>query len=243
MGMGIGRRVLMAGTAALVGLGRAEARTVAGALPWTPDAADPPSVDLRAGVWLFFTPEEGALVEAIVDRLIPADALSPGGKECGCAVYLDRQLAGGYGRADGLYMRPPFHEGLPTQGPQSALTPAERYRKGLGALAAHVAGAAAGKGFGQLPAEQQDALLTALEKGELDGASGKMFFELLWMDVKQGFFADPVYGGNRGMAAWRMIGFPGARYDYRDWVSRHDEAYPLPPVGIRGRPEWVEGKR
>jgi gluconate 2-dehydrogenase gamma chain len=49
------------------------------------------------------------------------------------------------------------------------------------------------------------------------------------------FFADPVYGGNRDMAAWKMIGFPGARYDYRDWIDRHNERYPHPPISIAGR--------
>jgi len=55
----------------------------------------------------------------------------------------------------------------------------------------------------------------------------------------EGFFADPAYGGNRDMASWRMIGFPGARYDYRDFVSRHNETYPLPPVSILGAADWA----
>ncbi len=57
-------------------------------------------------------------------------------------------------------------------------------------------------------------------------------------NTQEGFFADPIYGGNRDMVGWKMIGFPGARYDYRDWVEHHNERYPLPPVGITGRPEW-----
>jgi gluconate 2-dehydrogenase gamma chain len=63
----------------------------------------------------------------------------------------------------------------------------------------------------------------------------KPFFETLLQDTRQGFFADPVYGGNRDMAAWKMIGFPGARYDYRDWIDRHNERYPDPPISIGGR--------
>ncbi|MBV9727128.1 MAG: gluconate 2-dehydrogenase subunit 3 family protein, partial [Gammaproteobacteria bacterium] len=47
------------------------------------------------------------------------------------------------------------------------------------------------------------------------------------------------YGGNRDMCSWKMIGFPGARYDYRDWVGRHNERYPYPPVSIAGRPDWT----
>ena len=40
-----------------------------------------------------------------------------------------------------------------------------------------------------------------------------------------------------------MIGFPGARYDYRDWVDRHNERFPLPPVGIAGHPDWTRRLR
>ena len=51
------------------------------------------------------------------------------------------------------------------------------------------------------------------------------------------------YGGNRDMVAWRMIGFPGARYNYLDWVHRHNERFPLPPVSITGRAEWTPKSR
>ncbi len=240
----VSRRMLLAGTAAAALTSRAAAREVSGALPWAPNAADPP-IPARPGPWLFFTPEEGVLVEAIADRLIPPDPAgtanpTPGGKDAGCAVFIDRQLAGPYGRSAGLYMRPPFMEGTKEQGPQSPLTPAERYRQGLGALDRHVRAANAGRGFHEIPATARDALLTSLQLGHvrLDGANGQMLFTTLLTDVKQGFLTDPVYGGNIGMAGWRMIGFPGARYDYSDWVTRHNERYPLPPVGIGGRPEW-----
>jgi len=65
------------------------------------------------------------------------------------------------------------------------------------------------------------------------------FFGLVLQNTMEGFFADPVYGGNRDMVAWKMLGFPGARYDYRDHVERHGQRYPLPPVSIAGRPEWA----
>ena len=73
---------------------------------------------------------------------------------------------------------------------------------------------------------------------KLGAVDSKAFFEILLQNTKEGFFADPVYGGNRDMAAWKMIGFPGARYDYSDWIDRHNQRYPLPPVGIMGRPAW-----
>ncbi len=68
--------------------------------------------------------------------------------------------------------------------------------------------------------------------------AGAAFFELILNDTTQGFLADPIYGGNRDMCAWKMIGFPGARYDYRDWVTRHNEPYPYPPIGIGAHPDW-----
>lgn len=234
------RRSLLAGTAAALCLAAAaQARTVTGRLPWAPNAGEPP-VPVRPGPWVFFTPEEGAAMEAIADRLIPPDPDTPGGRDAGCAVYIDRQLAGPYGRSEGLYMRPPFLEGTKEQGAQGPDTPAQRYRRGLAAIDAACRAANPGKGFAALGPEQQDAMLAGLEKGTvtLDGINGVGLFGLLLTDTKQGFFTDPVYGGNRDMAGWRMIGFPGARYDYSDWVLRHNERYPLPPVSIGGRAAW-----
>jgi len=126
------------------------------------------------------------------------------------------------------------------QGPQSANTPAELYRITLRALDQYCRSRPEGKPWLELKAEQQQELLQGLESGsiELQGADGKTFFEALLKDVQEGFFADPLYGGNREMCSWKMIGFPGAHYDYRDWVTRHNQPYPHPPVSIAGRPDW-----
>jgi gluconate 2-dehydrogenase gamma chain len=85
-----------------------------------------------------FSADEAALVEAVVDRLIPSDDRGPGGKDAGCAVFIDRQLAGPYGRGDGLYLKPPFLRGVATQGYQMPDAPAARYRAGVRALADYV---------------------------------------------------------------------------------------------------------
>ena len=61
-----------------------------------------PPAPVTPGIWQFFTPEEGAAIEALVDRLIPPDPQTPGGKDAGVAVFIDRQLAGPYGRSAGL---------------------------------------------------------------------------------------------------------------------------------------------
>ena len=113
------RRLFLSSAAAFffVGTTLARARTIAGGLPWQAGTATPPVV-VRPGPWWFFTADEAAVIEAAVDRLIPPDNRAPGGKDAGCAVFIDRQLAGPYGRAEGLYMRPPFMPAAATQGYQ-----------------------------------------------------------------------------------------------------------------------------
>jgi gluconate 2-dehydrogenase gamma chain len=236
------RRSLLASATAFVLAGTtvARARTLSGSLPWEAGTATPPVV-VRPGPWMFFTADEAVTIEAAVDRLIPPDNRGPGGKDAGCAVFIDRQLAGPYGRAEGLYMRPPFMPGAATQGYQLPGSPAARYRTGLRALADYIKSNFAGKSFNDLAPNDQDTVLSGLESGSiaLKDVKSAEFFALLLANTQEGFFADPIYGGNRDMASWKLIGFPGARYDYRDWVERHNEPYPLPPVGIMGRSDWT----
>jgi len=238
------RRRFLASTAAIAVLasagGRAHAASLSGILPWQPYSATPPTPVVPGG-WTFFTPAEARAVEAIVDRLIPADDVSVGGKDAGCAVFIDRQLSGSYGSAQNLYMQPPFANGTPSQGFQSPLSPTGRYRQGLAGLDAYCKANFAGKSFDGLSPAEQDDLLKKMEANGIKFESGdaKSLFELLLQNTMEGFFADPIYGGNKDMVSWRMIGFPGARYDYRDHIDKHNQPYPLPPVSIMGNSTWV----
>lgn len=238
------RRRVLASAAWLVASltpGAAFARSISGALPWDPNSADPPP-RLNLNGWFFFSTAEVEMVTAIVDRLIPADDLSPSGSDCGVVVYIDRQLIGPFGRASRLYTKGPFFPGTAQQGWQGADAPATRWRKGLAALERWVGANRSGRRFATLTSGARDALLGELEAGKIDlGAEvdGRAFFALVLQNTMEGFFADPIYGGNKNMASWRMIGFPGARYDYRNHVEKHGQRYPLPPVSIVGRPEWA----
>lgn len=227
--------------AATVGsTGAADGRTIHGTVPWAPGEAAPPTPVSETGPYVYFTPEEASFIESAVARLIPADDLGPGARELGCPLFLDRQLAGPYGQALRWYMQGPWAKGTATQGYQSRMTPAQLYRAAIRAINAHCHATFEKINFAELNPEDQDKVLGELEEGkiELDQVDAKAFFKQLLLNTREGFFADPLYGGNKDMTAWKMIGFPGARYDYRDYVAKHGEKFPLPPVSLRGRPAW-----
>jgi gluconate 2-dehydrogenase gamma chain len=185
----------------------------------------------------YFNDAEFTWIEAAVDRLIPHDALGPGAKEAGVAVFIDRQLAGPYGRAETWYMQGPWKEGTEQQGYQSKLTPAALYRAAIADVDAHCRGAYQGKAFTALDAGTQDALLHALEDGKvaLAHVPAKTFFDMLLQNTIEGFLADPMYHGNRNFAGWKLIGFPGPRYNYVDEIEQHGRRYGEPTVGLLGR--------
>jgi gluconate 2-dehydrogenase gamma chain len=219
------------------------ASMIRGKMPWDAFPSSAPEIE-RPGPWQFFTADEARAIEAIVNRIIPPDSETPGGKDAGCAVFLDRQLKGPYGSAEGLYMRAPFMKGSKEQGPQSQLTPAELYRNGLAGLDKYCKDNKGGRAFAELSADEQDDVLKQIEAGKIkfDEVNAEGFFSALLKDVPEGFFSDPIHGGNRDMIGWKMIGFPGIRYDYRDWIKRHNEPYPYPPVSIAGRSDWTPHK-
>ncbi|MBP0447556.1 gluconate 2-dehydrogenase subunit 3 family protein [Roseomonas sp. SSH11] len=183
--------------------------------------------------WLFFTEDEASLVSAAVDRLIPPDTEFTGAVGAGVPTYIDRQLAGAYGSGARLYREGPWREGLPQQGYQLPHTPAELYRAGLAAFAAD-ARRGYGRRFEELAPRLQDEALRRLEVGEagFDELPSAVFFETLLANTIEGFFADPIYGGNRDMVGWRMVGFPGGYAGYTELVGRHGLRFDRPPNGI-----------
>jgi len=178
-----------------------------------------------------------ATLKAAFDRLIPADAHGPSASEAGCLDFLDAQLAGDYGSGKALYLDKPLspeNEAEIMGAPQFIATPRERYETGLKALETY-AKANDNASFAALSPDRIDEILEGLEAGKIelgDGVNGQAFFELMLQNVREGYLADPLYGGNKGMAGWKMIGFPGARYDYRPYVDRHGEDLNLVPVSL-----------
>jgi gluconate 2-dehydrogenase gamma chain len=184
----------------------------------------------------YFSREEWAFLLAACARLIPADEVGPGAVGLGVPEFIDREMEGVYGHAANWYMQGPFASARPELGYQSSLTPREVYRAGIAAVDEHCRKSFGDKPFSELPASTQDTVLAELEKGTLDfkTVSGTSFFDFLLQNTKEGYLADPIHGGNRNMGSWKMIGFPGARADFLDWVDQHGARYPLGPVGIAG---------
>jgi gluconate 2-dehydrogenase gamma chain len=165
----------------------------------------------------FFSEGEAHVISAACERIFPNDASGPGATEAGVVIYIDRQLAGPYGRDKYRYSKGPFVESIAEHGYQGKESPRETYREGLRLL---------GDNFATLSAEAQIAKLTDIEKGH--------FFQLLRTHTIEGMFSDPMHGGNAGLIGWQLIGFPGPQMSYRDAI---DSYYGMPfrpkPASLR----------
>jgi len=184
----------------------------------------------------FFTPPEAATVVALVDTLIPKDEVGPGGVETGVPIFIDRELNGAYGRGARMYLNGPFGEGTPSQGYQLPLPPADLYRVGIADLNAWCTRTRGGKTFDQLPTADRSAALKEVEAGTAEFAQvpPRTFFRILLQNTMEGYFADPMYGGNRNAAVWKMIGFPGAIGMYGEVIEAYrNKPYDVAPKSIQ----------
>lgn len=195
------------------------AAAMGGAL-WYTLAREPVRVSSKEGTinvpLRFFTAAEARTVAAACARIFPSDASGPGANEAGVVIYIDRQLAGPYGRDKYRYTKAPFHESVPEHGYQGKATPREIYREGIQSLGE----------FAALPPAKQDEKLRAIESG--------VFFRMLRTHTIEGMFCDPMHGGNAELIGWQLIGFPGPRMSYRDDIDQHYGAAWRPkPVSLQ----------
>jgi gluconate 2-dehydrogenase gamma chain len=192
--------------------------------------------------YIYFTEPESAFVEATVERLIPTDALGPGARSAGVAFFIDQQLAGAFGTAAKMYRNGPWGAApTPMQGYQLRQTPAELYRQAIMATEAYCNKTYQSR-FAALTSAQQDDVLKGLDGGTItfENVPAKAFFEMLLQNTIEGFFADPLYGGNRDKAGWKLVGFPGVAAYYANKITDYNKPYTVPPMSIadvqQGRP-------
>jgi gluconate 2-dehydrogenase gamma chain len=208
----------------------------------------------------FFSVEEAQLVDALVSRIMPGDDSDPGAHEAGVVNYIDGQLGGtNLGFTLKTYTQGPFintneepvtveassstdiyrtvlvaTEDIPRYGFQSIMTPQQLYRRGLAFVDAY-AQSQFQKNFVDLSTDQQDSILTdmAADKATgFDGPGARAFFTQLRNDTIEGMFSDPMYGGNRDMAGWRLIGYPGAQRLYTP-DNLKDENFSAEPQSLQ----------
>ncbi|HWE50671.1 MAG TPA: gluconate 2-dehydrogenase subunit 3 family protein [Bryobacteraceae bacterium] len=178
----------------------------------------------------FFSADEARLIAAACARIFPTDDKGPGANEAGVVIYIDRQLAGPYGRDKYRYTKGPFVQSIPEHGYQGKETPREVYRSGIAMLT----------GFADVKPEVQDAKLHSIERTP--------FFQMLRTHTIEGMFCDPMHGGNAGLIGWQLIGFPGPRMSYREEIDKyHGMPYRPKPVSLQqvvGHPVhgWEEEK-
>ncbi len=214
-------------------VGSAAAATVS--LPQAADAQKPAAVAPAADGYTYFGPDEAAFVEALVDHMVPADELTASGTGLGLHIFIDRALAGSWGKGDRLYMQGPWKPGVPSQGYQLPLTPAALYRAGIAATNRHCM-KTYGKLFDHISESERETVLRDLDNGKLvfdDGPPSRVFFAIVYQTVMEGMFSDPIYGGNRNKAGWKMLGFPGVLAVHQQNITNFkNKKFPGEPMGI-----------
>jgi gluconate 2-dehydrogenase gamma chain len=163
----------------------------------------------------FFTAAEARIIQAACDRIFPSDESGPGATEAGVVIFIDRQLAGPYGRDKYRYTKAPFVDSVPEHGYQGKESPREIYRAGIAKLG----------NFADLPPAERDQRLKAIEK--------TTFFRLLRTHTIEGMFSDPLHGGNANMIGWQLIGYPGPVMSYRDQIDKlRGEEFKKKPMSL-----------
>jgi gluconate 2-dehydrogenase gamma chain len=200
-----------AATTGLLPAGEASAQTTA-AGPAMDMAKPQTHVGHGEGVGAFFNISDLQTVGAIAERIMPGAPGKPGAHDTGVVNYIDLALAGAYSSQQ------------------------EFYRHGLTQLQAYCE-VTYHKPFVQLSAAQQDEVLRALESGKATGFDwphAQPFFNTLRTHTMEGMFADPVYGGNKDFAGWRLVGFPGAQQIFtQEDMRSHDQYTRMPIVGMQ----------
>jgi gluconate 2-dehydrogenase gamma chain len=231
----IGRREFLT-SVSVAGVASATALSPDTSAAQAPTQTPAPVQATEAAGYAYLKPAEQAFVEALVDHMIPKDELTGSGTDIGIATFIDRALAGGWGKGDRLYMQGPWLPGTANQGYQLPLTPAELYRAGIEGSDLYCR-KTFGKDFARCTADQKETFLKDLAAGKITLAgnlSGRAFFTMFYENVMEGLFADPIYGGNKDKAGWKMIGFPGVMANNAENIKKYGDGkkFTADPVSI-----------
>src|SRR6266571_3060026 len=156
----------------------------------------------------FFNLSDAATVAAFAERLMPGAPGKTGAHDAGVLNYIDLALAGAYADLQDFY------------------------RRGLAQLDAYCR-KTYNEPFVRLSAARQDEVITALEEGKATGftwPTAQEFFNTVRTHTMEGMFADPIYGGNKDFAGWRLVGFPGAQAIFTPADIESKQAFTRAPI-------------
>jgi len=217
----------------------------------------------QAGGAKFFDAHQRATIEAAMARIIPTDDQA-GAKEAGTVEFVDRYLSGLgfiYAKPDGSGFEK--LEGRRAQAWQQRIDILRaKYVEGIKELDRRSQSRFA-VDFVQLTSEQQDGILYDMERpalqveAELTEAQAVAgfapvepalqqtnaeieldFFPLLALHTRQGFYADPIYGGNKDRVGWKLIGFEGPE----SLSETHAGRFTTLPFFAEQQIDWEEEK-
>ncbi|SES38698.1 gluconate 2-dehydrogenase subunit 3 family protein [Psychrobacillus sp. OK032] len=168
-------------------------------------------------------------IVAATEVIYPEDKNGPGAIALGVPYFIDKQLASPWGSNADDYRKGPFKAG------ETPLNKSEIVLQGVRKLNEVAEKEHDGTLFKDLTEEQQIAILTSFQVGEVEMelVSSAAFFSLLRTLTLQGCFADPLYGGNKNMAGWKMKEFPGAQMSYTAYLDK-EEFVAIEPVSLGG---------
>lgn len=186
---------------------------------------------------MYFTQEQFKVANAAAEVIFPKTEAGPGAMELNVAYYIDHQMAGSFGLNTKEYMTAPFYpkEAVPEQGYQTHLNRQEVFDLGLNALNDEASKRYKAK-FYDLKEEEQIAILKDFDEDKVkfnSSFSSKFFFTLLRKVTIEGVYADPMYGGNKDMAGWKMKNFPGHQGAY-DHLGK-DEFVVIAPKALNSQ--------
>jgi gluconate 2-dehydrogenase gamma chain len=202
------------------------------ALKTTSSAAATNAGDLPAAAFPGYQslgPNEAAFVEAMINMMCPADELTPNGVDCGLVIFIDRQLAGEFGKGARRYLGGPWIQGKPQLGYQLPLSPEQFFKAGV-AAADEASRLRFGRNMEQLSSVEGNDLLQDIGSGKVTHerlSLSSWFNDLVYPLFVQACFSDPIYGGNRDKIFWKMIGYPGLPGTHTlDMVQYRGRPYP-----------------
>jgi gluconate 2-dehydrogenase gamma chain len=156
----------------------------------------------------FFNHADAATIAAFTERLMPSAPGKPGARDADVLNYIDLALAGAYADLQDFY------------------------RRGLAQLEAYCRGSYK-EPFVRLTPERQDEVIASLENDKAPGftfPTAREFFNTLRTHTMEGMFADPLYGGNKDFAGWKLIGFPGAQAIFTPGDLQNKQAFTREPI-------------